>query len=156
MSTRSPRLIIGGVTIPFIGSVESLSQDYEPLGGEALFRAADGGGLMQRTWCKTRIITRGQGLLPSALADLNYNQTVDIHCIQPCATRGALPRHRSDVPTWQVSIMADGSTQDGVKPGATEILTLYFPIYEVWLLRPTETFDRNNASWSWQLIAEEA
>jgi hypothetical protein len=156
MNDRSPPLIIDGIVVPFVGSLESLTQDYEPLGGEALFRAADGRGIMQRTWAKTRIVTRGQGLIPSALTDLNYQQTVSLYCIQARATRFAtLPPHRTDAPTWLVSIMADGRVFEGVRPGATETLTMYFPLYQVWLLRPTETFERNNAAWSWQLIAEE-
>ncbi|MDR0234591.1 MAG: hypothetical protein LBI31_07325 [Zoogloeaceae bacterium] len=157
MTSRSPRLIIGGIVIPFIGSVESLTQDYEPLGGEALFRAADGSGLMQRTWKKTRIVTRGQGLIPAALDDLNYNQTVPLYCIQPLASRYTpLPPHRTDAPPWMVSVMPDGEIIEGITPGAAEILTMYFPVWQVWLLRPTATFDRNAASWSWQLVAEEA
>ncbi|MCL2076112.1 MAG: hypothetical protein FWH15_06690 [Betaproteobacteria bacterium] len=156
MSDRSPRLIIGGIVAPFVGSLESLTQDYEPLGGEALFRAADGGAIMQRTWERTRIITRGQGLIPSALADLNYNQSVSLYCVQPRSSRAAiLPPHRTDAATWRVSIMPDGRVFEGVRPDAAETLTMYFPVFEVFLLRPTETFDRNNASWSWQLIAEE-
>jgi len=53
-------------------------------------------------------------------------------------------------------IVVDGDLATPVPvAGAEQYCIQYFPIFEVWAMRPRSSFDRLSATWSWELVAEE-
>lgn len=169
-------LKIGALSIPTVAALE-LSQEYPHLDPESIFRTVDGTGIKQMTWSKQRIVTSGSGWLPAGLDTLDTSAQMVLSCIAPRAvpanfsTRQAtLPvKRRSDsghVP-WGVALMADGSpvytaasmagnvaTLTAVT-GAVAYQALYLPEYTVWAMRPTESGNRGDATYQWQLTCEE-
>ena len=169
-------LKIGSLSIPLRASLD-IDQSYEPIGGESVFRTINGTGIKQATWAKTRIVTSGSGWMPAGLESLNVNQQLVLACVVPrrvpanFATRQAtLPAaRRSDagcVP-WALAILADDSVvQTSVTmagnvataaavSGAVSYEILYLPQFTVWASRPTDSGNRGEASYTWQLVCEE-
>lgn len=169
-------LKLGSLAIPLLAALD-IEQSYEPIGGESIFRTGSGLGLKQATWAKTRITTSGSGWLPTGLETLNFNTQMVLSCIKPrrvpadFATRQAtLPAaRRSDAgcTPWGIALMPDDSAVQtsvslvghvatlGAVAGAVSYEALYLPQFTVWAFRPTDSGNRSDASYAWQLICEE-
>ncbi len=112
----APQLQIGPLTIPALARVDQLSQSYEPIGGQSIFRAATGRGINQMTWQKTRIVTSGGGWIPAGLQALDYTQHMILRCIVPLSINlppatltGTLqPQRRADHAPWAQAVMPGG------------------------------------------------
>lgn len=162
---------VGGIELTVLASLD-ISQRYEPIGGEKILRAANGRGILQRTWRKTRIVTSGAGWMPSGLQALDFDAQHVISCVTPeiitCDAGGAadLPAgRRSDAGhlPYAVALMAGGRMVDttvtvggnsgSVAPvaGAVGYQIAYYPEFTCWVMRPT----RSGPEPRWELIAEE-
>lgn len=162
---------IDGVALPVFAQGD-VSQQYEPIGGESLLRAASGRAIKQMTWGKTRIVTSGRGWVPSGLQALDYAAQHQLSCVEPLtvsaslATRqatlpsarrndaGHVPYGLAELPSGQsvqtpVSMLANVATATAV-PGAVAYQIGYYPTYTVYLIRP-----KIGAGMGWELIAEE-
>ena len=172
-------LKIGSIDIPLLAALD-IDQSYEPIGGDGPpLRTLDGTGIKQMTWKKWRTTISGSGWITAGLASLDASAQIVIGCIVPrsvpCvfATRQAtLPAaRRSDsghIP-WGQAIMADGSIVTTTASMASNVATvaavtgavayqaLYLPSLTCWLMRrPTDSGNRSDASYRWELTAEEA
>lgn len=170
-------LKIGSIDIPLLAGLD-IDQSYEPIGGETVVRTIGGTGIKQMTWQKLRTTISGSGWIPAGLSSLDASAQIVIGCIVPravpCvfATRQAtLPAaRRSDsghIP-WGQAIMADGSIVTttasltgnvatvATVAGAVAYQALYLPSLTCWLMRrPTDSGSRSDASYRWELTAEE-
>lgn len=169
-------LKLGALEVPTLAALD-LEQTYAPIGGESIFRTVGGAGIKQTTWKKTRITTSGSGWLPAGLEALDTTVSMTLACITPrsvpavFATRQAtLPAtRRSDAghTPWGVAILADGGTVKtsasivgnvatlAAVAGAVAYQAMYLPQYTVWAMRPTESGNRGDASYRWELDCEE-
>ena len=119
MST--PNLKLGGLTLPHLSRVDAISQSYEPIGGQSIFRALTGAGINQMTWQKQRVLTSGSGWMPAGLEALDYTQGMILSCITPKAiflpntqlTVALPPKRRSDAGAtpWAVAVYPHGATR---------------------------------------------
>lgn len=168
-------LLIGALTIPDLAALD-LQQTYEPIGGESTLRTIAGTGIKQMTWQKLRTTIQGGGWLPPGLGSLDYSQQLAVACIVPRAIacdgsrQATLPAaRRADVgyTPWGLAIMPDGSSQVSPASLAGNVATvtavtnaiayqaLYHPLLTCWVNRPSETGTRGDATYAWQLTAEE-
>lgn len=167
-------LQIGSLVVSTLEALD-LDQTYERIGGESIFRAADGTGIKQASWDKLRVTTSGGGWMPPALSALDVNQTQVLRCVVPRAVPCAglvatLPAaRRSDaghVPygiaylasgeavKTPASLAGDVATLAAVS-GATSYVALYYPELTVWLLRPRTSGNPRDATHRWELVCEE-
>lgn len=168
-------LKIGSLEIPARGSMD-LSQTYEQLGGDTLLRVITGAGIKQSTWSKLRTVISGRGWLPAGLATLDTTTQQSIACVVPrsvtCngslqATLPAGRRADAGYTPWAVALMPDGGLVNTSVSFATNLGTviavanaigyqiLYYPLITCWVSRPTESGERMDASFGWEVIAEE-
>lgn len=170
-------LKVGTLDIPLLAALD-IEQTYAPIGGEALLRTVSGAGIKQMTWKKTRITTSGSGWLPAGLDNLNTAAQIALACIVPrtvpavFATRQAtLPAaRRSDAGhlPWGIALLADGSPVAttaslagnvatlAAVAGAVSYQAMYLPLISCWAMRPTDSGNRGDASYRWELVCEEA
>ncbi|MDR1889678.1 MAG: hypothetical protein LBQ81_09925 [Zoogloeaceae bacterium] len=174
--SATPKLIIGDLEIPTLGRVDQLSQRYDPLGGQSIFRAITGRGINQETWKKTRVTTSGSGWSPpNELWRLDTSEPLILKCVAPMtlflpagANAVTLPqKRRTDAPPfaiarWQhqelalpVSVADDIATVDLSGIPDAEVRVSYYPEFEVWAFRPTQSADLNGAIFGWELVCEE-
>lgn len=170
-------LKIGSIDLPMLAGLD-LEQSYEPIGGETILRTVGGTGIKQTTWQKLRTIISGSGWIPAGLDSLDATVQHVIGCIVPrsvpCvfATRQAtLPAaRRSDsghipfgqailpdnsVVTTTASLAGDVAIVAAVA-GAVAYQALYLPSLTCWLTRrPTDSGNRSDASYRWEIVAEE-
>lgn len=163
---------VGGFELPVYSSFD-LTHVYEPLGGETILRACNGRGILQRTWQKTRIVTSGQGWLPSGVQSLDFDAQHVVSCVVaetvpastltrsvtlPASRRsdaGHEPFGLAQMPGGEtfavgVSVVGDVATAAEL-PGARLYQIGYYPQFTCWLLRP----QRSGPDPKWELIAEE-
>lgn len=168
-------LKIGSVAIPQHAALD-LEQTYERLGDSPPLRTANGTGIKQIAWSKIRTVISGGGWSPPGLDALDYTQQHAVACIAPRAVNADSSREavlpaarRSDaghlpfgfafmpdgvrVETACV-VIADTATLDAVTD-AIAYQALYYPLLTCWLQRPTESVQRADASYRWELVAEE-
>jgi len=169
-------LQIGPLTIPSLARVDQLSQSYEPIGGQSIFRSATGRGINQMTWQKTRIVTSGAGWIPAGLQALDYTQHMILRCIvpmslnlRPTTLAGTLPaQRRADHAPWAQAVMPGGglvhvplaiagdeATLGAPVEGALGYRISWLPEFSVIALRPKQVGDPNSAMFSWELVCEE-
>jgi len=169
-------LLIGTVSIPLLASFD-IDQQYQPIGGEAILRAVSGRGIKQMTYQRLRIQTSGAGWQPAGLAELDFTAQHVLGCVIPrgvpavFATRQAtLPAaRRSDsgftpfgtallagnaAVSTPVSLAGNVATCTAVA-GAVAYRVNYYPAPTVWLMRPNESGNQSDASYRWELTAEE-
>lgn len=169
-------LSIGSLSIPLLAALE-IDQQYQPIGGETILRAVSGRGIKQMTYQRLRITTSGSGWLPPGLHALDYAAQHVLSCVVPrglaadFATRQAtLPAARrsdSGFTPFATALLAGGravstpvvmagnvATCDAVA-GALAYQIKYYPAPTVWLMRPNESGNQADASYRWELIAEE-
>mgnify|MGYP005751698733 CR=1 FL=1 len=173
MSCR-PNLTIAGCAVPVAICDEGLTQRYEPLGGGATLRLADGSAIRQVRWRRLATTIAGTGILPAALAGIDWDQPVVLGCIASRAvhTTGApvaLPvARRLDAPVFALAHLAGG---DSLRPvavnveadvatvtplaGATAYQVHYYPLLTVFSQGPRETWDGVGAVAGWELVCEE-
>lgn len=169
-------LKIGSLEIPARGALD-LSQTYETLGGDAILRVITGAGIKQSTWSKLRTVISGRGWLPAGLATLDTTTQQAIACVVPrsvtCngslqATLPAGRRADAGYTPWAAALMPDGGVVGtpvsfAVNLGTVTPVTnaigyqiLYYPLITCWVSRPTESGELGDASYGWELVAEEA
>lgn len=169
-------LLIGSVSIPQIAALD-LDQQYQPIGGEAILRACSGRGIKQMTYQRLRITTSGSGWLPAGLAELDFTAQHVLGCVVPrgvpavFATRQAtLPAARrsdSGFTPFATALLPGGQAMSTPVSLAGNVATCtavtdavayrvnYYPAPTVWLMRPSESGSQSDASYRWELIAEE-
>jgi hypothetical protein len=169
-------LEIGSLVLPDLAGIE-IDQQYAPLGGETILRAGSGRAIKQMTYQRLRITTSGAGWLPAALEMLDYTAQHALRCIVPrgqvadFATRQAtLPAaRRSDAGylPFGTALLASGQAIDtavgmagnvatcAAVSGAVSYHVSYFPAPTVYLLRPQTSGSLADASYRWELVAEE-
>lgn len=168
-------LKIGAIEIPQHATLD-LDQTYEPIGGETIHRTVSGLGVKQTTWRKTRTTISGGGWSPPGLDAIDYTQQQVIACITPRSVNADINREallpvarRADTGylPWGVAFMPDGgrvetpvliisnvATLDAVT-NAIGYQALYYPLLTCWAMRPNESGSRGDASYRWELVAEE-
>jgi hypothetical protein len=177
----APTLVIGSLEIPSLGRVDSLTQRYEPLGGQSIFRAITGRGVNQETWKKTRITTSGAGWMPpNELWRLDTSQPLILKCVAPMmlflppgvATATLPVKRRADAPPFAVAVTRHSESRVPVTVNiSTNLATVdlsglppesitgcrigYYPQFQVIALRPSQQVDANGAVFSWELVCEE-
>ena len=154
-----------------------INQQYEPLGGEAIFRTVRGTGLKQSTWHKTRIVTSGRGWMPAGLDALDTTAQHVLACVVPRAVPAVLSTRQATLPVarrsddghapWGVAVLPDGNAVGtslslagdvatlGAVSGAVAYRALYLPQFTVWISRPTDSGERGSTSYQWELTGEE-
>lgn len=170
-------LKFGTLEIPLLAALD-IEQTYPPIGGEALLRTVSGAGIKQMTWRKTRIVTTGSGWLPAGLDTLDTSATIAIACVVPRAVPAVFVTRQATLPAarradaghlpWGVAVMPDNSvivtpaamagnvaTLDAVA-NAVSYKALYLPLITCWALRPTDSGTPGDASYRWEITAEEA
>lgn len=168
-------LLIGGLVIPDLAALD-LQQTYDPIGGETTLRTLTGAGIKQMTWAKLRTTIQGGGWMPHGLTGLDYSQQLAVACIVPrgivCngsrqATLPAARRADAGYEPWGLALMPDGSAQVSAASLAGNVATvtavtnaiayqaLYHPLLTCWVTRPSETGTRGDATYAWQISAEE-
>jgi hypothetical protein len=168
-------LKIGALSIPNRAALD-LDQTYESIGGETLLRTVSGAGIKQETWRRLRTTLSGGGWLPAGLETIDTSITQTIACIVPRALiadasrQATLPVGRradaghqpfalalldfGDVVPTPLAIAGNLATADAVA-GAIGYQILYFPLLTCWVQRPSESGSRGEASYRWELVAEE-
>jgi hypothetical protein len=173
MSCR-PDLIIAGVPVPLALSAEGLTQRYDALGGGAILRLADGTGIRQHRWRRLATTVAGSGILPAALAGIDWDAPLLLGCIASRAlhTSGApvaLPAaRRADAPVFALAVLDGGYLlrptpvaldEDLASvtpvPGAVAYQVHYYPLLTVLSDGPRETWDALGAAAGWELRCEE-
>jgi hypothetical protein len=168
-------LKVGSIEIPARACLD-LDQTYEPIGGESILRTISGAGIKQVTWSKTRTTISGGGWIPNGLASINYAAQQTIACLVPrgvtCdgsrqATLPAARRADTGYTPWAIAMMDDGSAVSTPVSIATNTATatavagavgyqvLYYPLLTCWVARPTESGTVGEASYRWEMVAEE-
>ncbi len=153
-------LTIGGIAVPFQLACDELSQSYSVVGAGPVRRLA------------TTI--SGAGLLPPALAGLDWSAPVQLGCVASRAVSAAgtvalLPSaRRTDAPVFALAQLAGGRmvpapvagiVGDQVAleavPGALAYQVHYYPVLTVTSSGPRETWDVYQARAGWELTCEE-
>ncbi len=168
-------LKIGSLAIANRAALD-LDQTYETIGGETLLRTVSGAAIRQETWRRLRTTLSGGGWLPAGLETINTSTTQTVACIVPRALiadasrQATLPAGRradaghlpfalalmafGDAVNTPVTMAGNVATADAVS-GAIGYQILYFPLLTCWVQRPTESGSRGDASYRWELVAEE-
>ena len=168
-------LKIGSVEIPQHATLD-MAQTYERIGGETTLRTANGTGIKQATWSKIRTTISGGGWSPAGLDAIDYNSQQTLACIAPRAVNADINREailpsarRSDTgyTPFGWAFLANGQRQEtaAVMIGDTATLdavtnaigyqAVYYPLLTCWVHRPVESASRADASYRWELVAEE-
>ncbi len=169
-------LLIGSLSIPLLAALD-IDQQYQPIGGETILRAVSGRGIKQMTYQRLRITTSGTGWLHPGLHSLDFTAQHVLSCVVPRslpadfstrqATLPAARRADSGFTPFGTALLPGGravstpasmagnvATCDAVS-GALAYQVNYYPAPTVWLMRPNESGNQADASYRWELIAEE-
>ncbi|RMH86429.1 hypothetical protein EA796_00945 [Pseudomonas sp. AOB-7] len=172
MSQHIIPMVLGGVPItPHSGPVR---MRYEPFGGSAELRMADGTGIKQTHWRKTRILASGSGPLEPALEHLDYSGPLELWCVKPLAISGtalqyqlpAAASRRPDVAPWawaevagrwqDVAVAMDGDLATLTPPpGAGRYQVFWLPRYSVLTDGLVTDWDESQQRCDWSLEARE-
>ena len=166
---------VGSVEIPVRGALD-IETAFEWLGGETILRTVSGAGIKQETWRKLRITISGSGWIPAGLDAIDSSQQQVVACGLPVAIncdssrQATLPTTRrndtgyapwawallpdASIQETPVAIVANVATADAVV-GAVGYQVLYFPQITAWISRPTSSGDQAQATYRWELIAEQ-
>lgn len=172
MSQHIIPMVLGGVPItPHSGPVR---MRYEPFGGSAELRMADGTGIKQTHWRKTRILASGSGHLEPALEHLDYSGPLELWCVKSQSFSGTglqyqLPpadKRRPDVAPWawalvgerlqDVAIALDGDLASLTPlPGASRYQVFWLPRFSVFTDGLVTDWDEAQGRYDWSLEARE-
>ena len=164
---------LGGVQVPIHAALE-FRQSYDPVGGYSTRRMTSGNLVKQSHWLKQKTTIQANGWIPVGLDGLDYSAALLMQCVNPKAIISAnnaiiIPAaRRSDTgygpAGWAllngewistaVVMAADVATLTVVQD-ATQYRVMFYPEISVYATPPQQTGDLNNASYSWQLVAEE-
>lgn len=168
-------LKIGSITLPRLSALD-LEQTYEILGGESILRTISGTGIKQSTWSKLRTTISGGGWIPPSIAALDASTQQTVSCFVPraipCngsrqATIPAARRSDTGYTPWAIALMSDGRPVDtsvslvgnvataAEVVGAVSYQVNYMPEITAWVSRPSESGNRADASYRWEIIVEE-
>jgi hypothetical protein len=169
-------LEIGTLVIPLLAGMD-IDQQYSALGSETILRAVSGRGIKQMTYNRMRVTTGGSGWMPAGLEALDFTAQHVIKCVVPrgltavFATRQAtLPAARrsdGDYTPFGTALLAAGravntpvsmagnvATCTAVS-GAVSYHVSYYPAPTVWIMRPETSGSLADASYRWDIVAEE-
>lgn len=154
-----------------------IEQQYHPIGGEHLFRAASGNGIKQSTWSKLRVTTSGTGWIPSALGSIDYDQQMVLKCVVPRAISASVGTRQATLPAarrsdgkfspYGIAILSNGQAVQTSAAMVGNVATLaevsgavayeacYYPELTVWAFRPSVSGNRSDATHRWELVCEE-
>ena len=171
---------LGTVIVP-VQSAYELSQTYEPLGGFTTIRMLNGAALKQQNWERIATTIQGSGVIPSGLEGLDYSVSQLMKCAAPravtsIATVIVIPAERRTDPGFEptgfafvdpegkgrglwketpiISIVVDTVTLT-VVAGASNYQVRYFPEFEVFSEKPSQTIDVHPSDQNWTLEAEQ-
>lgn len=170
-------LKIGTLEIPLLAALD-IEQTYSPIGGEVVVRTIGGTGIKQLTWKKLRTTISGSGWLPAGLDTLDTSATLAIACVVPRTVQAVFATRQATLPAarradaghlpWGVAVMPDNSmvvtpaslagnvaTLDAVA-NAVSYHALYLPLLTCWAMRPIDSGTPGDASYRWEITAEEA
>ena len=164
----SVSLMLGGIAIqPHAGAPEI--SEY-PIGGESSLRLSGGALVSMRHWEKMAGSISATGLVPPALAGLDFSQPLELrsikaHNLQSTSTSFVLPfAPRPDKAPWAFAVMPDrrfvpvSCTVTGrsgtvtALAGAAYYQLWFMPVYTVKCSRPSES---QGSVHGWQLDWEE-
>lgn len=167
---------LGNVAIQTVSGL-TIDQQYEQFGGETILRMISGRGVKQQTYNKLRVTTRGTGWAPSGLESLDYSTQMVLKCIVPRSIPAVLATRQATLPAGRRSddkylpfahaFLSDGSrvlaavtlvghvATCAAVAGAIAYRVMYYPQLTVWALKPSESGSVADASYQWELVAEE-
>lgn len=165
---------LGGVVVPWSAGL-GLEHSYRVVGGFSSRRRLSGALLKQSHWQKLEVTISASGLSPLGLQDLNYLEPMTLKCGEPRGVRsssnvislttkrrtdaGYEPKgfaylaNRAAVET-SISISSHVATLGAVS-GAIGYAVFYYPQLSVICNPPDESFQQQDGSVSWTLVAEE-
>lgn len=168
-------LKLGSLVIPLRAGLD-IEQTYTLIGGETTLRTIDGTGIKQETWKKLRTTISGSGWLPAGISALDTTASMAVACITPqgivadASRQAILPAaRRSDAghTPWAFALLPHGelantpmtlvgnlATADAYA-GAEGYLIQYYPQPTCWVQRPVESGNRADATYRWEITAEE-
>lgn len=168
-------LKIGAIAIPLRAGLD-IEQSYELIGGATTLRTLDGTGIRQETWKKLRTTISGSGWLPAGISALDTSSAQLVACITPqaivadAARQATLPAaRRADAghQPWAVALLPGGAIASttlaivgnvataAAVADAEGYLIQYFPQITALVDRPVESGSRGEASYRWEISAEE-
>lgn len=167
-------LELGSVVVPLWASMQ-IRQRFWLLGGATTLRMMNGAGKQQTHWRRLATTISGAGNIPAGLDELDYRQPLTLKCVAqrsitaagnvitiPSARRsdaGHLPHGFAEsaggvlTPT-PVALAGNVATLTPVV-GAARYTVLWFPQFSVFATPPAGDVDTGNASFGWELNAEE-
>lgn len=167
-------LEVGSVVVPLWASMQ-IRQRYWLLGGATTLRMMNGAAKQQTHWRRLATMISGAGNIPAGLDDLDYSQPLILKCVAQRSITAAgnvitIPAtRRSDaghVPhgfaesasgvltATPVSLVGNVATLTTVV-GAARYTVLWYPQFNVFATPPVGDVDTGNASFGWELNAEE-
>lgn len=169
-------LEIGSLIIPFRAGIE-IDQEYASLGGEMILRAVSGRGIKQMTYDRLRVTTSGSGWMPAALETLDFTAQHVLKCIVPRGMTAVFATRQATIPAarrsdagylpFGTALLASGEAIATPVTMATNVATCtavsgavsyhvaWYPAPTVYLLRPQTSGNLADASYRWEIIAEE-
>jgi hypothetical protein len=170
MTWATPKFTIGGVPIEVPQSL-SLTCAYEDQGGVQTLRMGSGRPLRKSYWTRVKMTVTCEGLVPAGLSGLDWTVPLTVQAPSPRSTYAvsnsiALPAaRRSDAaPTalaWvdgyprPTPVTLNGNTATAAPvANATGYTFAYHPEFSA-LVTKTESADRTNGTFSWNITAEE-
>lgn len=169
-------LEIGTTVIPLLAGMD-IDQQYSDIGGETILRACSGRGIKQMTFSRLKVTTSASGWLPAGLEALDYTAQHTVKCVVPRgvaadfatrqATIPAARRSDGDYVPFGTALLAGGQAVDTAVTMATNVATCaavsgavayhvsYFPSFTAWIRRPQTSGSIADATYRWQIEAEE-
>lgn len=167
---------LGSLIVPDFAGFD-IEQQYQPIGGESIFRTYSGRGLKQMSWQKLRVTTSGTGWIAAALPSLDYTLQMPLRCVvprslaaNPATRQVTLPSARRTDAGWTpfgIAILRNGqAVQVGLEliadvatlsaaDGAVLYQACYYPQLTVWAYRPSQSGNRGDATHRWEVVCEE-
>ena len=167
-------LTLNGIPLSF-EATRDVDQTYEPIGGIATLRFANGAALRQARWRRLRTTITASGPLPAALAAVDWDSPVTLGCIGPRGitqagnvfTLPAARRADAGAEVFAHALLANGTSQAAsvalvghvatVTPvsGAIGYTCYWHPLITVLSDGPRERFDLTQGGGGWEITAEE-
>lgn len=167
-------LELGSVVVPLWASMR-IAQTYEIIGGAGVLRMLNGSARKQTQWQRLSTRITGSGNVPAGLDGLDYSAPLTLKCAAPRSITAAasvitIPSaRRSDsfhLPHGFAESAAGVLTRTAVGlagnvatltpvVGAVRYTVLWYPEFSVFAEPPRGDIDVGDASFGWELTAEE-
>lgn len=82
MTAPTSQVTVGAVSVSGY-CTQSVSVQYQQIGGSTILRQMDGTGIKQTAWTKTRFVVTGNGRAPTALRALDYSAALSVTVPDP-------------------------------------------------------------------------